>query len=143
MKVVIDASVWVSSVKNDETNYQVSLAFLQRVRMKSIEVYCPSIVKAECASAIMRSTKMAERADALIARIERFSLVQFRSVDDNLIFEAIEIIRKCTLRGYDSIYAALAKHEDAPLISWDEEFIKRKANIFQAMKPNQWLATNG
>lgn len=143
MKVVIDASVWVSSVKNDEIEYRTSLSLLRQVRLKKMDVVCPSIVKAECASAIRRSTGSVERAGALLAQIEQFSNLRFRDIDETLVQEAIEIIRECALRGYDSIYAALAKREDAILISWDEEFMLRNKSVFQAMRPHQWLADNG
>lgn len=143
MKVVIDASVWVSSANADERDYAVSVAFVQRVRHELAEVFCPWLVLAECAAAIIRPTSNVEHADNLIGRIERFPKMTFVDVDERLAHEAVDIIRKCGLRGADSIYAALAKVQDATLVAWDKEFFSDKAiEVVKALNPTQWLAVN-
>ncbi len=143
MKVVIDASVWVSSANADEKDYAISVAFIQRVRYEQVEVLCPWLVLAECAAAIIRSTGNVEHADNLIGKIERFPKVTFNDVDERLVREAVDIVRKCGLRGADSVYAALAKVQEATLVAWDKAFFSDKVvEVVKALNPIQWLAGN-
>lgn len=143
MKVVIDASVWVASANADEKDYAVSVAFIQRVRHERAEVLCPWLVLAECAAAIIRPTNNVEHADNLIGRIEHFPNMTLKDIDESLVHEAVDIVRKCGLRGADSVYAALAKIEGATLVAWDKAFFAEKATeIVKALNPTQWLVAN-
>jgi predicted nucleic acid-binding protein len=145
MSMVIDASIWVASFKADERDYETSVTFIQPVVRKGIEVYLPWLVLTECASAILRSTRNpASHADSLIERIKRFPNMTMVNVDEQLAHEAVAIVKTSGLRGADSIYAALAKTQNATLVAWDKAFFSEKLNeIVQTTDPAQWLAANG
>lgn len=64
MNLVIDANVWVSAAVKFELNHPISLAFIQRKHIAAGAVFCPNIVLAECASAIIRPVSEEKRHDA-------------------------------------------------------------------------------
>lgn len=143
MSVVIDASVWVSSSRSDERGYDASLAFIHHVRQKHVEVFCPWLVLAECASAIFRATDSLDVVDQLLSRIERFPGLTLVNVDEKLAHEAVNIIAKSGLRGADSIYAALARIYGATVVAWDKAFLTSELKEeINAVDPLQWLAAN-
>jgi predicted nucleic acid-binding protein len=62
MNLTVDASVFVAASRTDETHYQASRQFLQQVQAQQCDLYCPTPVLPECATAIARPT-----ADARLA----------------------------------------------------------------------------
>lgn len=47
---------------------------------------------------------------------------------------------ECRLRGCDAIYAALARQEGMPLITWDEQQRERAAPVVETLTPTEALA---
>lgn len=140
MKVVIDANIWVATAKNTESKHKISLAFLQRVKQLRASVVCPNIVIAECAAAVKRSTGNTDRADELVGHIERFPKFKKRVISNEVAAKAVEVIRKCGLRGYDAIYVAVAMMESAQLITYDQELLHQNVlSLVEVMTPDDWM----
>ncbi len=140
MKVVIDANVWVAAVKSNEAKHKLSLAFLQQIQSLRASVVCPNIVIAECAAAIKRSTGNTDRADELVGHIERFPKFRKKAITNEVVANAVEVIRKCGLRGYDAIYVAIASLEDEELVTYDQELLNQNVlALVEVMTPDEWI----
>ncbi|HNX39520.1 MAG TPA: PIN domain-containing protein [Methanothrix sp.] len=79
MKCTIDASVFVASARSEEANYLQSRRFMHHA--KSMEIYCPALVLAECASAIARQTDEPSLAEELVGIIEDFPGINLIPLD--------------------------------------------------------------
>lgn len=126
MKCTIDASVFVASARYDEPGYLISREFLREAQ--AYEIYCPSLVLAECAAAIARQTDDPSLAEELVCIIEDLPGINIISLDLPLARKASTIALTNRLRGADAVYAAVAVVFDAILISWDQEMLKRCSN---------------
>lgn len=136
MKCTIDASVFVASARYDEPGYLISREFLREAQ--AYEIYCPSLVLAECAAAIARQTDDPSLAEELVCIIEDFPGINLISLDLPLARKASKIALRNRLRGADAVYAAVAVVFDAILISWDQEMLKRCPQTEKTISPDQW-----
>lgn len=123
MKCVIDASVFVASARSDEPNYQMSREFLRKAQI--YEIYCPTLVLAECAAAISRQTDNPSLAEELVGIIEDLPAINLIPLDLLLARKASKMAIKYRLRGADSVYVAVASSFDAVLVTWDKEMLTR------------------
>ena len=136
MKCVIDASVFVASARSDEPNYLISRKFLREAQTH--EIYCPTLVLAECAATIARQTGDSALAEELAGIIEDFPGIILISLDTPMARKAAQIAVEHRLRGADAVYAAVAVAFDAALISWDQEMLKRCPPAVETMAPDHW-----
>lgn len=134
MKWVIDASVFVASARSDEPYYQMSREFLRKAQIH--EIYCPTIVLAECAAAISRQTDDPSLAEELVSIIEDLPGINLIPLDLSLARKASNVALRYRLRGADSIYVAVAEYFDAALITWDKEMLKRGSEAVGTSTPD-------
>jgi predicted nucleic acid-binding protein len=137
MNLTIDASVFVSAARPSEKLYPLSYRFLQKV--KGTQIFCPTLVLAECAAAIARPTGDPALSRRLVSLIKHFPGMTFVPLDLSLAVHSTEIAIDNRLRGADAVYVAVAEDFDAGLISWDEEMLQRSPEFVLAMSPEQWL----
>jgi predicted nucleic acid-binding protein len=93
MRWTIDASVFVSSARSDESSYLISRNFLRSVQ--SLEVYCPTLALAECAAAIARQTGNPSLAEELVAILEDFPGMNLIPLDLTLARKAAKKLLSC------------------------------------------------
>jgi predicted nucleic acid-binding protein len=142
MKMTVDASVFVASVRLQEANYQISLDFLQEIRSRGdVELICPSLVLPECSAAVMRRQQNATSAATLVRRIAAWPNSRFPSLTKTRARQASQLAAQLRLRGADSVYVATAKEFNTTLITWDEEVLQRSAAAVRGMTPEDWLRT--
>ena len=72
MNCTIDASVFVAAARAEESQYTVSLAFLEQVQQSELGIFCPVLVLPECSAAIARPTGDETLAEELVTLIEAF-----------------------------------------------------------------------
>jgi predicted nucleic acid-binding protein len=137
MRWTIDASVFVSSARSDESSYLISRNFLRSVQ--SLEVYCPTLALAECAAAIARQTGNPSLAEELVAILEDFPGMNLIPLDLTLARKAAKIAILHRLRGADAVYVAVAEAFGATLITWDREMLSRCPSVVATMTPESWL----
>jgi predicted nucleic acid-binding protein len=135
IKLTIDASVFVSAARPSEKQYPLSYRFLHSVNGSNI--FCPTLVLAECAAAIARPIGDSRLSRRLVNLIEHFPGMMQVTLDIPLAFRAVDIENR--LRGADAVYVAVAEDFDAVLISWDEEMLERCPESVLAMSPEKWL----
>jgi predicted nucleic acid-binding protein len=136
VKFTIDASVFVASARSDEPNYLMSRKSLREAQTH--EIYCPTLVLAECSAAIARQTGDPSLAEELVCIIEDFPRINLISLDIRMARKAAQIAEEHRLRGADAVYVAVAVTFNAALISWDREMLKRCPPAVETMTPNIW-----
>lgn len=134
MKWVIDASVFVASARSDEPDYQMSREFLRKAQ--NCEIFCPTLVLAECAVAISRQTDDPSLAEELIGIIMDLPALNLIPLDLLLARKASTMALKYRLRGADSVYVAVAAAFDAVLITLDKEMLKRASMAVETLTPD-------
>lgn len=116
--IVLDASVWVSSLRSQDINHAVSLQWTTQWVQSGDAFAVPTLFLAEVGSAIARPSRdpaLGRRAVADIVGDPAFQLVP---VDEAMAIAAANHAADLFLRGADSIYVALAEQLGVPLISW-------------------------
>ncbi len=99
MKYTIDASVFVAAARAPDVHHATSLKFLRQVEELTANLFCPTLVLAECSAAITRQTDspiLAERTVVLIERLPRLLLVP---LDISLARRAAQIAIANRLKG--------------------------------------------
>lgn len=138
MNYTIDASVFVAAARAPDVHHATSLQFLRQVEEQTANLFCPTLVLAECSAAIARQTDspiLAERTVVLIERLPRLLLVP---LDVSLARRAAQIAMAYRLRGADAVYAAVAGAFNATLITWNTEMLQRSSAAVPTMIPLQW-----
>lgn len=76
---------------------------------QNYEIYCPTLVLAECAAAISRQTDDPSLAEELIGIIIDMPAINLIPLDLPLAIRASTMALKYRLRGADSVYVAVAQ----------------------------------
>ncbi len=139
MNYTIDASVFIASARTQEPHHAASLDFLDRVQTQLPDVFCPSLVLAECSAALARRTGNITLAQRLVSIVENFAGMRLIALTVPRAQHAAQIAAIHRLRGADSVYVAVAEEYAATLVAWDGEILQRGANLVTAMTPDDWL----
>jgi len=139
--MIVDASVWIASVLNEDAHHQVSLAFMHRFVKERQIATVPLLVWAEIAGAVARRTGDTDRGMKVAELISAKIWVRGVPLDDSLASESMRLAARLRLRGADAIYVALAAACNEPLITLDAEMLERARGVAEAFTPEQWLQT--
>jgi predicted nucleic acid-binding protein len=138
--ICVDASVFVSAVREAEEYYAGSRQFLQRVREQAVDVVCPTLILPECAAAIARATNNSALAEGIVDLVESFAGLRLVSFELSLARRAAQIATAHRLRGADAVYVAVAEMFGISLVAWDNEILRRAPAVVPTMTPIEWLA---
>jgi len=138
---VVDASVYVSRIQQQEMHHADSRRFLEIVTAQELPILCPEILMPEVAAAIARGTDDTDLAQNVAESLRRLSNHRFFAVDESLSALAARLAAERRIRGCDAIYVALAYREGARLITWDAEQRERAAAAVEALTPAEELET--
>lgn len=132
IKLVIDSSVFISSLGVDDVYTKESRAFFKRISL-GFEIYLPSVVLAEVLVILRKQG---------IKSVELFDhLSVFNSIplDKAFLASATKFLRgKILLKTADFVIASAAKLVGATLVTWDKELLDgRKNNICLTRSPSQ------
>jgi len=137
---VFDASVYVSRLRQEEAQHAASARLLEAVAARRAPVLCPEILLPEVAAALARGLDDPDFAHRAAAHLRALPGHRFIPVDRVLSGLAARLAAECRLRGCDAIYAALARREGVPLVTWDEQQRNRAAPVVEALTPSEALA---
>jgi predicted nucleic acid-binding protein len=136
--LTVDASVWVAALDLGDPSHAASRRFLEAMRVRREPLVGPAILLVETACALARRMDDAEKALAAVETLRNLPPLRLFQHEAELNDEAADIGARLRLCGADSFYAAVARREDAPLITWDRELAERA----EGQTPAQWLAAN-
>ena len=137
--VVIDASVYVSRLRQQEVHHVESVRLLEAVAALRVPVMCPEILLPEVAAALARGVDDTELGYRAAAHLRTLPGHRFIAVDRVLGDLAARLAAECRLRGCDAIYVALAQREGARLITWDRQQRERAASVVETLTPTEAL----
>jgi predicted nucleic acid-binding protein len=137
---VIDASVYVSRLRREEAGHAESARLFEAVAAQRVPVLCPEILLPEVAATLARGLDDPYFAHRAAAHLRALPGHRFVAVDGVLSGLAARLAAERCLRGCDAIYAALARRERVPLVTWDEQQRNRAAPVVEALTPSEALA---
>ena len=140
--IVADASLWVAAFLARDAHHEQSARLLRRMVTDDIPVSSPTLALVEVAGALARRTGSQALAESAIRYLQRQSWLMLSPLSVAFSEAAARVAITCSLRGADAVYVALARQESAPLITLDEEMLKRSAPAILAMTPGDWLRQN-
>lgn len=126
--VVLDASLFVSSISPGEARHAAARALLAGFPDDEPFVV-PSLFRVEVIAALSRRNESEALIDLVDARLRgpRFLAV---ALDSQLLDQATAVARRARLRGYDAVYVALAMIRSQPLATLDRELVDRLASTY-------------
>ena len=135
MIVVLDASVYVAMLKQEEPNHAASQKWFNETLTSGTPLAAPLPFLAEVAGAISRSTGDSQLAEDVLAQLQALGVIEFIPVNDNLGVRAAEIAARHRLRGCDALYVAVAEQLGAELVSLDQEQLERGTAVVPTRQP--------
>jgi predicted nucleic acid-binding protein len=137
--IVADASFWVSAFLSQDAHHDQSARLLRRMVTDDIRVSSPTLALVEVAGALARRTGSRPLAESAIRYLQRQPWLTLSPLSVAYSETAARVAITCSLRGADAVYVALARQESAPLITLDDEMLKRSAQAILALPPGDWL----
>jgi predicted nucleic acid-binding protein len=120
-QVVVDASVWVSIIMQQDINHTDSLSWWQRYVGSGGLILAPEILLVEVSAAVGRRTQQPQLATQTIQFLQQAMGLQLVPVDTKLILDAADLAGRLRIRGADAFYVATAHQKAIPLVSWDND----------------------
>jgi len=140
--IVADASFWVAAFLAQDAHHDQSARLLRRMVTDDIPVSSPTLALVELAGALARRTGSEPLAESAIRYLKGQSWLTLLPLSIAFSETAASVAITCSLRGADAVYVALARQESAPLITLDDEMLKRSTPAILAMTPGDWLRQN-
>src|SRR6476620_3024812 len=98
-QVVVDTSVWVSRILEDDSNHQVAKVWTDSYLLDGGILIAPALFVTEIAAAVSRQTRQPSYARAIVAQLRGMFNLQLVAIDEELIDGATEIAADLGLRG--------------------------------------------
>ena len=132
--LTVDANVWVSAFDSHNQFHGASTGFLAAALEQGLSFTGPAFVLVEVACAIAR------RGDARSGHAARDELLAnprlvLEPLTGAFLSAAARLGADLRLGSGDALYAAAAELTRAPLVSWDDELIRRAGGV----TPATWL----
>lgn len=139
----LDANIFVSALDPKENSHREAVELLTYIQKEGIPLYEPEVILFEVGTALHRKTVLKElrdsEADSLMNIFFRYPLIfQWESF---LVRRASRIAKILHERGMaDSYYLALAEKKKIPLVTLDQELIKKGRNVLPTIySPAEFL----
>lgn len=131
----IDASVFVAACRPRESGHVASLAFLTAVREQAFPLIEPALLPIEVASALVRTGSNRALASEYATAILNLPMLTLVAMDERFSRQAVEFTVATRLRAADAVYATVAAHFGARLVTLDKEQIVRAPKSVVVCRP--------
>ncbi len=132
---VIDASVYVAALRENEPAHNESRAWFQRAVASGEPLAAPMVLLAEVGGALARRARSPQPAREVVEELETGELIALYPIGSDLAGRAAVLAAEHFLRGCDAIYVALAEQLGEPLVTLDEEQLARGAAVVTTIRP--------
>src|SRR5664280_1444265 len=116
---VLDASVWVSRLVSQDEFHAAVKSWMEEQREAGVQFISPALLLAEVGGAISRRTGEPVLAKRAITQLENLPGLRLVEMDNELVRQAAKLAAELGLRGADSMYVAVARQLDLPLVTFD------------------------
>jgi predicted nucleic acid-binding protein len=133
--MVIDASVWASSLLPADSNHDAARDWIGRHLAAGGRLVAPVLLVVEIAATIARVTRSPTLAESAAAHLYAFERMRLAPLDQDLVEEATVLAARLGLRGVDAFYVATARRLGIPLVTLDAEQLTRPAGLITTIRP--------
>jgi len=116
---VLDASVWVSRLVSQDEFHAAVKSWMEEQREAGVQFISPALLLAEVGGAISRRTGDPVLGKRAITQLENLPGLRLVEMDNELVRQAAKLAAELGLRGADSMYVAVARQLDLPLVTFD------------------------
>ena len=127
--IVVDASVWVSRLVPADAFHEQVKYWLDDQRRQGVEYVSPSLLLPEVGGAISRRTETPGLGKQAVAALQDLPWLRMVEMDASLVTTAAQLASDLGLRGADALYVAVAYRLGLPLVTLDEDQIKRASKV--------------
>ena len=135
--IVIDASVWMSFIVQQDVNYSATRPWLTKLLTTKAPMAAPILLLSEVGGAVSRRLGRADLGEKAINQLLSIPTLRLVNIDHALGIRASHIAANHRLRGADALYVAIAAQLNVPLVSWDNEHLNRVSGLITAYTPAQ------
>jgi len=133
--IVVDASVWVSYLVQQDINHAATRPWFTKVLMSRVPIAAPNLLLSEIGGAMSRRLGDATMGNKAINHLLAIPTLRLIRMEHSLAFQAGKIAANHRLRGADAWYVAVAAQLNVPLISWDKEHLYRVSDLITTYTP--------
>lgn len=133
--IVVDASVWVSTLVPQNVFHTPSRRWLDEYTDSGGLVLAPVVLLSEIAGAVARRLTSAELGRRALARLQHVNRLRLVPHDLRFAHAAAQLAADLRLRGADSLYVATAYLLSIPLVTWDQELVGRAGTTIAVHRP--------
>jgi predicted nucleic acid-binding protein len=134
--IVLDANVWVSALRPQDVNHNMSDQWLAEWTGAGNGIVVPALFLAEVSGAVSRRAGVSGLGRQVVEDILADSSIHLVAVDQVLAEAASRYAADLLLRGADAVYVALAEKLGVPLVTWDQELVTRAASVVTVQTPS-------
>lgn len=135
--LVIDSSVFLSAWNSAESFHSESSRFFDHLSRKEYALSAPELAAFEISNVLIRLGLSAKLPDYL--QIFEEGTVDLIPLSEEVLEHFVKLAGKISLKTADLIFCAVAKQEEASLITWDKQLVKTASKAIPAMTPTEWL----
>jgi predicted nucleic acid-binding protein len=138
-RVTIDASVFVSRLREDDAAHAESRAFLEALRERAILTFLPTLVRPEIVGAVRHFSGDAQVARRALEVLDPLPNLNFAPLDNRLANDAAALAAESGMKGADAVYVAVARLFDTTLVTLDLQQRGRAPSAVRAIQPAEAL----
>ena len=133
--MVVDASVWVSSLIPQDAHHVTTKAWLSQRLASGDTLIIPTLALAEVAGAVSRRTGVTALGHQSAEQILNAPGLRLVALDLGMGAETARLAADLQLRGADAVYVAVAFSLSVPLVTWDQEMKVRSGGFIEVLDP--------
>jgi predicted nucleic acid-binding protein len=133
--LVVDASVWVSSLIPQDSYHQASRGWLDRYLDRGGIVYEPVLLLSEVAGAVARLKADSQLGQQALQDLLEVPTLRLVPHDFDFGRVAAQMAADLRLRGADVVYVTAAYLLQMPLVTWDREQQQRAGSVIAVQTP--------
>ncbi len=141
MKLVIDASVWVSAFVAGDVHHAQADQLLETCLAARTKVIVPEIVLLEVAAGVARILRHDGTGQVAAKKVEQFPGIKILPIHTAFLNKAIIVATRHFLRAADALYVTAARVSKGTLITLDDEMLHRAPTGASISTPAQCLET--
>lgn len=141
-KIVVDASVFLSSALEREVHSKASRQFFEEIKGSGTRVVVPILTLFEVLHNFYRASKNSvatERIHDYFVNLNVTGALKILNLEASFLAHFFSSHKDFDLKTSDVIVTLTALREKCPLISWDKQMLKMASKKVEALTPAEYL----